>query len=58
MTHTTIRDIRDIRSANNVLWMRILEIAIENAPDETKITLRAINANDRTISDLLAELAR
>jgi len=58
MTHTTIREIRDIRNANNVLWMRILEIAIENAPNEAKITLRAINANDRVISDLLGELAK
>jgi len=58
MTDKTIREIREIRNANNVLWMRLLEIAIEHAPVEAKITLRAINTNDRAISDLLAELAK
>jgi len=58
MTNKLISEIRDRRNANNVLWMRLLELAIEHAPVEAKITLRAINGNDRAISDLLAELAQ
>jgi hypothetical protein len=49
--------IREVRSHNNIEWMRILEIAMKHAPAETKKVLREINNNDRQISDLLGELA-
>lgn len=47
-----------IRARNNDLWMKLLEIALETAPEETKAVLREINENDRRISDLLTELAK
>lgn len=47
-----------IRARNNGLWMKLMEIALETAPDETKEVLRQINANDREISSLLTELAK
>lgn len=47
-----------IRARNNDLWMKLLEIALETAPNETKEVLRQINANDREISGLLTELAK
>ncbi len=53
----TIDRIAKVRASNNALWMQILEIALETAPDETKAVLREINSNDRAISGLLAELA-
>ena len=52
-----IDQIRKIRSHNNIEWMRILEIALKHAPEETKKVLREINNNDREISGLLGELA-
>lgn len=54
----TIRDIAKVRVRNNDLWMRILAIAMEAAPDKTKAVLREINANDRKVSDLLGELVK
>lgn len=47
-----------IRARNNDLWMKLLEIALVTAPDETKEVLRQINENDRKVSDLLGELAK
>lgn len=54
----TVMRIARIRAKNNGLWMAVLEIALDAAPDETKIVLREINNNDRAISGLLAELAK
>lgn len=51
-------NILDIRVSNNVLWMRLVEIALKHAPEMTKATLREINVNDRVISDLLQDLAQ
>lgn len=53
-----IVEIRQLRGVNNILWMELLEIALDRAPTETKELLRRINANDGTISKLLAELAK
>jgi hypothetical protein len=36
--------------------MKILEIALKHAPEETKKVLREINKNDREISDLLEQI--
>jgi len=38
--------------------MRLLTMALAHAPAEARDVLRAINANDRSVSDLLAELAK
>lgn len=53
-----INDITFIRMTNNTFWMKIVEIALESAPQTTKLILAEINANDRKISDLLGELAK
>lgn len=59
MTNQEIIDkIRQLRNGNNILWMKLLEIALAHAGDETKRVLRQINANDHCISELLAELAQ
>jgi hypothetical protein len=49
--------IEQARSRNNILWMDILKIALENAPDETQIVLRQITENDDEIADLIAGIA-
>lgn len=54
----TIDQIFWVRVQNNVPWKRLMEIALEHAPEETKAVLREINKNDRKVSDLLAELAK
>jgi hypothetical protein len=54
--YARIDDVEAVRSLNNTLWMSILRIALEKAPDETKVILRQINVNDRTIGDLLLKL--
>jgi hypothetical protein len=54
----TIARIRSIRSNNNGLWMRLLEIALESEPAKTKVVLKQINANDKAISDLVGRLAQ
>lgn len=46
-----------VRRDNNALWMKLLRLALSAAPSEAKAILRQINANDRKISTLLAELA-
>lgn len=55
---TTIQRISDVRANNNVLWMKLLELALLHAPIEAKAALRQINANDREVSELLQELTR
>ena len=50
--------IASIRRSNNVLWMRLLEIALTTEPLLTKEVLRKINENDGKISELLKELAK
>lgn len=56
-THA-IGQIQKVRAKNNVLWMDILRIAMERAPEQTKAVLNAINANDQEISSLVASLAK
>lgn len=46
-----------VRVRNNDPWKRLLEIALRNAPEETRALLREINTNDLTISSLMLELA-
>jgi len=53
-----IGEMTNVRASNNKLWMAILEIALEHAPDVTKPVLREILAHDKKVSALLAELAK
>ncbi len=53
-----IMSISIARMANNGLWLALLELALKAAPEETKIVLRQINANDIAISAMLGELAQ
>lgn len=53
-----IKQIGDIRANNNVLWMRLLELALKHAPVDAKTALRQININDKAVSDLLQELTK
>jgi hypothetical protein len=56
-TKKLIGRITYIRRKNNLLWMRLLEIAVERAPNEAKEVLRTINLNDRMISEHLQDIA-
>lgn len=46
-----------IRMKNNFPWMKVVEIALDRAPEETREALRQIYQNDSDISDLLRDLA-
>ncbi len=52
-----LKNIEIIRRDNNRLWMGILTIALEKAPEETKILLRGIYDNDSLVAGLLKEIA-
>lgn len=52
-----INEVERIRRDNNKLWMSILRIALDTAPEDTKRILGEITANDRKISDLLDRVA-
>jgi hypothetical protein len=51
-----IDEIEQIRVANNVNWMDLLRLSFTKAPEETKILIRKINADDNKISALFARL--
>jgi RimJ/RimL family protein N-acetyltransferase len=51
-----IDEIEKIRTANNVNWMDLLRLAFTKAPEETKLLIRKINADDNKISSLFAKL--
>jgi hypothetical protein len=52
-----IKAISDIRTRNNVQWMKLLSLAVEASPMKAKTILAAINENDRKISKLFGQLA-
>jgi hypothetical protein len=52
-----IDKITQIRMKNNFPWMKVVEIALECAPDRTRQVLREIYVNDSDISGLLRDLA-
>lgn len=58
MSKDAIGKISDVRMSNNRLWMKVLEIALMYAPDETKPVLRQINDNDRKIGGLLDRIVK
>lgn len=57
MKHPIINQVEEIRRDNNRLWMDILRVAMDKAPEETKKILVKINANDRKVTGLLGMLA-
>lgn len=48
--------VHQIRVKNNDLWMEILQIALDFAPEETKAILARIKKNDRRITELFGAL--
>jgi hypothetical protein len=52
-----IDKITAIRMKNNFPWMKVVEIALEHAPEKTRAALREIYVNDSDISALLRDLA-
>lgn len=53
-----IAQITDLRANNNVLWMRLAQLALMHAPADAKAAMRNINENDRLISGLWGRLAQ
>ncbi len=53
-----IDSIFDLRVRNNVPWKKLIEIAMNHAPEETKAALRDVRLNDLTITDLTRDLTR
>ena len=51
-----ITNIEDIRTNNNYLWMDILRLALEVAPDRTRIIIKDIINNDKDVDKWLAKL--
>lgn len=52
-----INMIEAVRNKNNILWMDIMRIAMNHAPEETKKVLQKIRSNDLLISQFIEELA-
>lgn len=52
------RQVTDLRANNNVLWMKLAELALKHAPKEAKAAMRTINENDRMISGIWERLAK
>jgi hypothetical protein len=51
-----IKMISDIRARNNLLWMKLLALALESSPKKAKIILAAIRKNDRQVTKWLGKL--
>lgn len=52
----TVTEIEKVRASNNHLWISLLQIALDHAPEETKIVLKQINENDQKISAMMTDL--
>lgn len=48
----------EVRANNNIPWKRIIEIAMDHAPEETKRALRQVNQNDRLISHYVEQMTK
>lgn len=48
--------IKDIRIANNDLWMKILRIAVEARPKKTRAILQAIRTRDEMVTEWLKQV--
>ena len=53
-----IDEISKARRKNNHNWMKLLKLAMDVAPNKSKIILRQINNQDRKISKLGERLSR
>jgi len=51
-----LKEIRDVRAANNDQWMSLVKLALDAAEEEAKIILLNINYNDTKIGKLMLEL--
>ncbi len=49
--------IEEKRATNNALWVGILRLALEHAPEETRALLKKIRTNDLMISDATGMIA-
>ena len=52
-----IDEIENCRKKNNIHWMNILRIALQEAPERTKVILTTINYYDEEISKLTRKLS-
>ena len=52
-----IKQIENVRKKNNKYWMKLLEIAFEYAPHESRKVMKKININDKKISSLISKLS-
>ena len=57
VTMQKIEQISEIRRKNNDVWMRLLSLALEVAPERTRGLLREIADNDRAITRIMGEIA-
>tara|TARA_B100000242_G_C42844988_1_gene392421 strand:- start:491 stop:676 length:186 start_codon:yes stop_codon:yes gene_type:complete len=53
-----IKQIENVRKRNNKYWMKLLEIAFDYAPNESKKVMKKINVNDKKISSLISKLSK
>lgn len=51
-----VNKIEKIRSQNNKFWMKLLSIALEKAPGESRKVIKKINTNDKKISQLISKI--
>jgi hypothetical protein len=52
-----IEEIQIIRVKNNKLWMELVRIAAETAPERTKKVMKQISANDEAVTKIVKEYA-
>lgn len=52
-----IEEIQIIRAKNNKLWMELVRIAAESAPERTKRVMREISSNDEAVTRIVKEYA-
>jgi hypothetical protein len=45
-----VNQITGIRKSNNILWMKLLKLALESNPKKAKEIMRTITKNDREVS--------
>lgn len=57
MKDAVISQIESIRKDNNSLWMDLLRIALDKAPEETKPILAKIKKNDVKVTELFGLLS-
>lgn len=53
-----IKKMEKIRERNNVLWMKILRIAFESNPKDTKVIIEKISDNDNDVKNIFKEMIK